>query len=236
MCAGVTQLIVRAWRGHASRRRRRALLGALWFAAHPLHVEAVTGVVGRAELLCALCCLGANACHAWAAGLTPRGCSAWRRGASARRLACAAATLGCIAGAVLCKETGIVIAPILIAQEVLVLLPARGAAGVVGSSARICALALFVAAYLVGRILLMTPPGEPLSWGAASLADSLLIRKAENPLLFLESRLAWWLSVGWIQAVYTALLLAPSSLCIEYFSLVRWRAEKRKHSARRVCS
>jgi len=31
-----------------------ALVGALWFAVHPLHVEAVANVVGRAELLAAL--------------------------------------------------------------------------------------------------------------------------------------------------------------------------------------
>ena len=37
-------------------RARVGLLAGLLFAVHPVHVEAVTGVVGRAELLCALCC------------------------------------------------------------------------------------------------------------------------------------------------------------------------------------
>eukprot|EP00976_Prorocentrum_cordatum_P024844 505513-Prorocentrum_minimum.AAC.3 len=33
----------------------RATLAALLFALHPIHCEAVAGVVGRAELLCAIC-------------------------------------------------------------------------------------------------------------------------------------------------------------------------------------
>ena len=38
-----------------------ALLAGVAFAAHPVHVEAVTGVVGRAELLCALFCFAGAA-------------------------------------------------------------------------------------------------------------------------------------------------------------------------------
>lgn len=41
-----------------------ALAGALLYVAHPVHVEAVTGIVGRAELLSALFFLGC--CLAWA--------------------------------------------------------------------------------------------------------------------------------------------------------------------------
>src|SRR5213075_450567 len=38
---------------------RVALAAGLLFAAHPIHVEAVANVVGRAELMCALGTLGA---------------------------------------------------------------------------------------------------------------------------------------------------------------------------------
>jgi hypothetical protein len=38
---------------HAEELSREALLAALLFAAHPVHTEAVAGIVGHAELLCA---------------------------------------------------------------------------------------------------------------------------------------------------------------------------------------
>jgi hypothetical protein len=33
------------------------ILSGLWFAAHPIHTEAVAGIVGRAELMAAICCM-----------------------------------------------------------------------------------------------------------------------------------------------------------------------------------
>jgi hypothetical protein len=55
--------------------RRLALASGLLFAAHPVHVEAVTGIVGRAELLAALFALAALLLHARSyalGGLGPR--------------------------------------------------------------------------------------------------------------------------------------------------------------------
>lgn len=49
--------------------RISAFIAALLFAVHPIHVEAVTGIVGRAELLCSLFSILGYFAYARAAGL-----------------------------------------------------------------------------------------------------------------------------------------------------------------------
>ena len=106
--AAVTELAARSWHGSLRRGSRgAALLAALLFGVHPVHVEAVTGVVGRAELLCALCCFAAAAAQA----LSVR--ASW----PLTRYCGAIGMLVCFAGAVLSKETGITLVGILAAQE-----------------------------------------------------------------------------------------------------------------------
>jgi len=51
-------LVASAWRGAGPTARAAALFGALLFAIHPVHVEAVTAMVGRDELLAAAGALG----------------------------------------------------------------------------------------------------------------------------------------------------------------------------------
>ena len=175
-----TELAARLWRGCGlGGHRRVALLSGLVFAAHPVHVEAVTGVVGRAELLCALWCLAGAAAHALSRRRRASRC------ASAGWSACVAA---CVAGATLSKETGVALVGILAADELLVALPARGRRWLPGGAARLCVLALCAGVYALTRLRLMTPEGEALSYSAASLAKSGLIRRAENPLAFVASR------------------------------------------------
>ena len=198
VCAAAAETSARAWRGLASGGRRLGLLVSLLFAAHPVHVEAVTGTVGRAEMLCALFCFGGVAAHARAAGALDG--DGWRRGASVGRLAAVLAMIACIAAAVLSKETGVALLGILGAQEVLIILPTRGRHGVRGTLARLSLLVGCGLAYALMRVLLMSTPGEPLSLAAASLRTSALIRRAENPLLFLDGRATWMLSVAWVQA------------------------------------
>lgn len=77
---------------------RAGLLAAILFAAHPVHVEAVAYLVGRAEALCAALLLGAMLLL-WKRPLTTR-----------RALGC----FGCALLAMLCKEQGI-LAPLLLA-------------------------------------------------------------------------------------------------------------------------
>ena len=94
-------------------RRRVAFLAALVFAIHPLHVEAVSGIVGRAEILSTCFALGAALSHL-----------RYRAGGRARFLALAA-TLYFFA--LLSKETAILLPLLLIALDAGLTLP--GAAG-----------------------------------------------------------------------------------------------------------
>jgi hypothetical protein len=75
--------------------RGAALAAGLLFAVHPVHVEPVVGVFGRAELLCAAFSLGALLLLS--APLTPRSMLG---------------VIGCLVGAVASKEQGILLLPV----------------------------------------------------------------------------------------------------------------------------
>jgi hypothetical protein len=53
-------------------------------------------------------------------------------------------------------------------------------------------------------------------WRSATLETSGLLRKAENPFAFLESKLSKGLSLAYLQARWAQLLLFPQQLCAEY--------------------
>ena len=116
-----------------------ALAGALIFAVHPVHVEAVANLVGRAEMFVAVAL--------FAALLLAR--AARRRLAAGGSIAaCEAAILGLVVIALLCKEHAVVAAPLLFLDELALRrpgdprLPARTWIGMV---------LLTVAWYLVHR-------------------------------------------------------------------------------------
>lgn len=70
-----------------------AVVGAALFAAHPVHVEAVAWIVGRADLLCGLFLAGALALHLW-----------FRE---TGRLALWGGAVACALAAMLAKENGV---------------------------------------------------------------------------------------------------------------------------------
>ncbi|MGH7475356.1 MAG: tetratricopeptide repeat protein [Longimicrobiales bacterium] len=82
-----------------------ALLGALVFAVHPLHVEAVAGVVGQAEMTAALCVLAACYVHA---SRSPGAQASYRRTAAVTLL---------FAVALFAKEHAIVLPALLLAID-----------------------------------------------------------------------------------------------------------------------
>ena len=107
--------------------------------------------------------------------------------------------------------------PILAAQELLVVLPSRGRRGAPGVAVRLVLLVACAAAYIALRLVLMAPEGAShYSLKSASLAESQLIRRAENPLAFVRGRLEWALSVGWLQVYFAKLLFVPTTYCVEY--------------------
>ena len=62
-CTGAS---LRAW---SSRQQAEAFLAAVIFAVHPIHTEAVAGIVGQAELVCAAYSIVALLLYAEAADL-----------------------------------------------------------------------------------------------------------------------------------------------------------------------
>ncbi|KAH8279438.1 hypothetical protein KR026_009582 [Drosophila bipectinata] len=90
-----------------------AFVASLLFATHPVHTEAVTGVVGRAELLSSICFLAAFLTYAKSVG--DSGCS--RRTRWLTLLVCFGS---CLLASMLCKEQGITIAGICVVYELFV--------------------------------------------------------------------------------------------------------------------
>ncbi|KAF7656930.1 hypothetical protein LDENG_00034290 [Lucifuga dentata] len=97
-----------------SRAPKTSLLAALFFAAHPVHTESVAGVVGRADLLCAL--------FFQLSFLTY--CKAFHRGSSRHEsfsVQWVVVSLLLCAAAMLCKEQGITVLGVNAAFDVLLI-------------------------------------------------------------------------------------------------------------------
>ncbi|KAH8372600.1 hypothetical protein KR009_000597 [Drosophila setifemur] len=90
-----------------------AFVASLLFATHPVHTEAVTGVVGRAELLSSICFLAAFLSYAKSVGDSD--CP--RRTRWLDLLACFGS---CLLASMLCKEQGITISGICVVYELFV--------------------------------------------------------------------------------------------------------------------
>ena len=121
----------------------------------------------------------------------------------------------CFWAAVLTKETGVSLLGIAAAYEIFLVLPRGGGLSrggrlpgglglhvwgrLPGSLLRLLMLAGAGAAYAYLRLSLMSKEGGSFSFAAASLAESQLIRRAENPLLFVSRRGEWAMSVAYVQ-------------------------------------
>lgn len=95
-----------------------SFVAAILFAVHPIHTEAVTGVVGRAEMLSSLFFLGALLCYARAANR--RRYTDWRY---------VAACTACVGIAMLCKEQGITVTAVCVVYELFVAQKRRSSGG-----------------------------------------------------------------------------------------------------------
>ncbi|XP_053600141.1 protein O-mannosyl-transferase Tmtc3 [Plodia interpunctella] len=95
-----------------------SFVASILFAVHPIHTEAVTGVVGRAEMLSSLFFLGALLCYARAA--SRRRYTDWRY---------VAACTACVGVAMLCKEQGITVTGVCVVYELFVAQKRRSSGG-----------------------------------------------------------------------------------------------------------
>jgi len=207
---GVAVRLCTAWDAPAP--RLRATLTALLFALHPAHTEAVSGVVGVAELLSALFCLLGFLLYT--AGCPLREPSAVGFVCSG---ACTLLALLCTAAAVLSKETGITVCGAFVLWECLRFCvpgqhtstpdasPQKRHRKARGTAARLACTMLFAAAYLSTRRHVI---------GGDTLVK--IFRRVENPIAFLPTSTARLLTTGHSHVRYAILLLWPHNLCCDW--------------------
>lgn len=103
--AAVAALVFRAGTRVLRLRRAAAAAAALVFALHPVHIESVATLYGRADVLCALCMLAACL-------LAARAAAHARAHRPARSTLAAAAALVAALASALAKEVGVLVAPL----------------------------------------------------------------------------------------------------------------------------
>lgn len=91
-----------------------ALVAGLLFAVHPVHVEAVANIVGRAEVLSALFAVLAVLCYQWDGALADLGDHR-----SARRIGASLGTLACFGLALASKESAFALPGLLLLSDLL---------------------------------------------------------------------------------------------------------------------
>jgi hypothetical protein len=188
-------LALAAWEGHPQA-QACATLAALLFAAHPVHVEAVAGLVGAAELLCAFALLAAV--RAYGAACAP--------GAGVLRAAAAlAAACALTLAAALSKETGITALATHLATEWLLRAGAGRAHRLPAAAARAGAVVAAGAAYAALRRSVLGGDTMVTTW-----------RIADNHLQFLPTPLATVLTVAHTHWRFMYLLLFPARLCADW--------------------
>uniref|UniRef100_A0A4W6DDL0 dolichyl-phosphate-mannose--protein mannosyltransferase n=1 Tax=Lates calcarifer TaxID=8187 RepID=A0A4W6DDL0_LATCA len=165
---------------------KTSLLAALLFAAHPVHTESVAGIVGRADLLCAL--------FFQLSFLTY--CKAFNRGrylTQSVTLFWVAVSLLLCAAAMLCKEQGITVLVSLFVSDMLRtgLLTRLGLMGLGGLSML----------YARWRIMGTGPPAFTEVDNPASFAENIFLRIVNyNYYYSLNAWLLlcpWWLCFDW---------------------------------------
>ncbi len=115
-CVGLVYALL--W--HLTRRAWPAVLAAAVFGLHPVATEAVTNVVGRADLLAAIGVMGGLLCHVRATESAGPLRAVWR----------AALALSAVV-AFFSKESGLVLVPILLAHDLVFRRAVRGSTGAV---------------------------------------------------------------------------------------------------------
>uniref|UniRef100_A0A8C7DW97 dolichyl-phosphate-mannose--protein mannosyltransferase n=1 Tax=Oncorhynchus kisutch TaxID=8019 RepID=A0A8C7DW97_ONCKI len=196
---------------------RLAFLTALLFAVHPIHTEAVSGIVGRADVLACMLFLLAFLSYIRSVGVCdsadclPSTVSVWVLGASLLLGTCA----------MLVKETGITVFGVCVFYDALVcsltfrlsvLLRSRHLSGSkikdllrisVPFLKRACAVSLYVAVIMSFRLWLM----------GGSMP---LFSEQDNPASFSPHLLTRFLTYCYLLAFNAWLLLSPAVLCYDW--------------------
>ncbi|KAK7085136.1 Protein O-mannosyl-transferase tmtc4 [Halocaridina rubra] len=211
---------------------RAAILSAILFATHPIHTEAVSGIVGRADLLCALFVFVAllsyvRAVKGMTRRLSEKGCNCQ----ISEEKSCYVTpyllmTAGCAATAMLCKEVGITALGLCSAYDVLL---AHGGtisrmliSLVLGHHHRTVAfwrnLPAGLVRGLVWRHLVLFVTGIALLAARWVVMGSTVPRfmKVDNPASFLDSIIFRSLNYQYLYSMNAILLLLPIWLCFDW--------------------
>uniref|UniRef100_A0A673WVE5 dolichyl-phosphate-mannose--protein mannosyltransferase n=3 Tax=Salmo trutta TaxID=8032 RepID=A0A673WVE5_SALTR len=190
---------------------RLAFLTALLFAVHPIHTEAVSGIVGRADVLACMLFLLAFLSYIRSVGecdsadCLPSTVSVWALGASLLLGTCA----------MLVKETGITVFGVCVFYDALVLcrkplllhLSSSKMKDLLRISVpflkRACAVSLYVAVIMSFRLWLM----------GGSMP---LFSEQDNPASFSPHLLTRFLTYCFLLAFNAWLLLSPAVLCYDW--------------------
>ena len=193
-----------------------ATVAALLFATHPVHTEAVTGVVGVAELLSALFCL--LGFLAYTGGVPIRGPGAPAGGGGVLRASVGTLlAMLCTACAVLSKETGLTVCAAYVLWECLRACASwlsasepnaggrRTARRVAGACVRVGCTFTCAAVYVTTRRSVI---------GGDTLVK--IFRRVENPIAFLPTRTSRLLTTGHSHVRYAILLAWPAHLSCDW--------------------
>lgn len=211
---------------------RAAVLCAILFATHPVHTEAVSGIVGRADLLCALFVFVALLSYVRAVkGMSEdfycKGqnyyCSSRKCGRSLLYLLMTAAST---ATAMLCKEVGITALGVCSAYDILLahggLIGRTAVSLIIGHSHRASAiwrnLPGGVVRGLIWRHGILAITGIALLMARWVVMGSTVPRfmKVDNPASFLDSFLFRSLNYQYTYSMNALLLVLPIWLCFDW--------------------
>jgi hypothetical protein len=189
--------LARRFIANPDRSTRVASIAGLLFAVHPIHVEPVANIVGRAELMCALGFLGAMVL------LLHRPLT----------MARALAIFGCCILAILSKEQGLLLPPMLLALGLAMPLRPRDASERTALRILVLLICWSAAGYVLFRewILKFTWERSLLDWTI-------------NPLVIASGTDRWLVPIA-ILGRYTALLVVPIHLFPDYGGeVIGWTA------------
>jgi hypothetical protein len=175
-------------RGEGESARPAAYLAGLLFAVHPLHVEAVANIIGRAELMCALGFVGAMMLFLH------------RPLTIARSIA----IFGCFILALLSKEQGMLLPPLILMLGLCVHFRPADARERAGLKSLVLLLCWSLAGYIVFRERILK------FWWDRSFLDWTI-----NPLVHSSGADRWLVPIS-ILGRYATLMIAPYKLSPDY--------------------
>jgi tetratricopeptide (TPR) repeat protein len=171
---------------------KKSFLAAIMFAIHPIHVESVAGIVGRADILYSLFALA--------------GILLAVKTANASFNFFAISSLCFIS--TLCKEQGIMLIPMILSIEVLVkhqlkIFPIPKCA-----KKQLLFLKFLIYALLFGGIIYWRMSLVNFSPPTFQVGD--------NPFAFIKSAFLKWINLTYIYSINAWILLAPDWLCFDW--------------------